>query len=183
MHVVGSIIARLGSKRLTYKNILPFAGKPMIGVGVETLKRAALVDQVVVSTESELVARIAYDFGVEVLRRPAELAEDNVPSVPVFQHLVTHYPCDVHVNLNVNLPLCKPEVVDRAVELALAHGESLSEPVAVWAQTNEVLMNYGDPWNITAMRFEDDRAGTLDVHTEEELLELYRCQQGEIPGW
>jgi len=25
MHVVGSIIARLGSKRLPYKNLLPFA--------------------------------------------------------------------------------------------------------------------------------------------------------------
>ncbi len=183
MHVVGSIIARLGSKRLTYKNILPFAGKPMLGLGVETLRKASSVDQIVVSTESELIARIAHDFGVEVLRRPAELAEDNIASVPVFQHLVEHYPCDVHVNLNINFPLCIPEVVDRAVMLAQENGESLCIPHAVWAQTRETLLNYGDPWKITATLFEDDRAGNLDIHTEEDLLEVYRSQQGEIEGW
>ncbi len=31
MHVVGSIIARLGSKRLKYKNLMPFEGKPLVG--------------------------------------------------------------------------------------------------------------------------------------------------------
>jgi CMP-N-acetylneuraminic acid synthetase len=183
MHVVGSIIARLGSNRLKYKNILPFFGKPMLGVGIETLRKAKLVDEIVVSTESELVARVAHDFGVQALRRPSELAEDNVPSMPVFRHLIEQHPCDVHVTLNINLPLCQPEVVDRAIVLAQEHGESLSRPVAVWAQTHETIMNYGDPWKITAAEFEDKRAGNLDIHTEEDLLEVYRFQQGDIPGW
>lgn len=183
MYVVGSIIARLGSKRLTYKNLLPFKGKPLIGLGVELLRQAERVDEIVVSTESELIARVALDFGATVLFRPPELARDDVPSVPVFQHIVEHHNCDVHVNFNINFPLCDPAVIDRAVELAARDGEALSRPYAAWAQTVECLANYGDIYRISAHQheFADDRAGPLDIHTEADLLATYRAAQGERP--
>jgi CMP-2-keto-3-deoxyoctulosonic acid synthetase len=185
MHVVGSIIARLGSKRLPYKNLLPFAGKPLVGLGIEILRRAASVHQVVVSTESELIARVAQDFGATVLRRPIELAADNMPSVPVFQHLVQNFPCDVHVNFNINFPLCEPGVIDRAVAIAHEKGEALSVPYAAWAQTAERLRHYGDPWapEKKACLFDDPRAGAIDVHTIDDLLEVYRQRQGPLGGW
>lgn len=183
MKVVGSIIARLGSKRLPYKNLLPYKGKPLLGVGIEKLRQASLVDEIVVSTESELIARVAHDYGATVLQRPTELAEDNVPSIPVFQHIVKHFPCDIHVNYNINLPSCELEVINQAIELAIEHGESLSLPVAVWAQTQSTLENYGDPWNITAHRFKTPKAGPIDIHTEEDLLETYRITQGQLPLW
>lgn len=184
MYVVGSIIARLGSKRLTFKNLLPFDAKPLIGLGIGILNQAKRVDQVVVSTESELIARVALDFGATILYRPPELAGDDVPSVPVFQHIVEHYPCDVHVNFNINFPMCHPEVIDRAVSLAIRDGEALSRPYAAWAQTVEKLANYGDPRNISAHRheFADDRAGPCDIHTMEDLIETYRAKQGMRPA-
>lgn len=184
MHVVGSIIARLGSKRLPYKNLLPFSGKPLVGLGIEILRRAKRVDEIVVSTESELIARVALDFGATVLRRPVELAGDEVPSIPVFQHIVQNHPCDVHVNFNINFPMCDPAVVDRAVEFAAKNEEALSKPYAAWAQTVERLANYEDAYKIpSAFRsvFEDDRAGPLDIHTEADLLETYRASQGVNP--
>jgi CMP-N-acetylneuraminic acid synthetase len=185
MHVVGSIIARLGSKRLPYKNLLPFAGKPLVGLGIEILRRATRVQQIVVSTESELIARIAHDFGATVLRRPPELAADNVPSVPVFQHILENFPCDVHVNFNINFPLCDPAVIDRAVEVASEKGEALSVPYAAWAQTAERLRNYGNPWapEKKACLFDDARAGQVDVHTIDDLLAVYRLKQGPLAGW
>ena len=185
MHVIGSIIARLGSKRLPYKNLLPFAGKPLVGLGIEILRGARLVNEIVVSTESELIARVARDFGATVLRRPEELAGDKVPSVPVFQHILENFPCDVHVNFNINLPLCESAVIDRAVELAVVKGEALSVPYAAWAQTADRLRNYGDPWAVLekAHKFEDPRAGTIDVHTFDDLLEVYRAKQGPLDGW
>lgn len=185
MHVVGSVIARLGSKRLPYKNLLPFAGKPLVGLGVEILRRAARVDEIIVSTESELIARVARDFGTIVLRRPPALAEDNIASVPVFQHILEHHPCDVHVNFNINFPTCDPAVIDRAVELAMEKGEALSVPYAAWAQTAERLRNYGDPWGPEkkAFLFDDSRAGSADVHSMEDLLEVYRATQGSLEDW
>lgn len=182
MHVVGSIIARLGSKRLPYKNLLPFAGKPLVGLGIEILRQARRVDHIVVSTESELIARVARDFGATVLRRPDELAGDQVPSVPVFQHILENLPCDVHVNFNINFPLCEPAVIDRAVELAVEKGEALSVPYAAWAQTAERLRTYGDPWapETKAFLFEDPRTGAVDVHTLDDLLAVYRTKQGPL---
>jgi CMP-N-acetylneuraminic acid synthetase len=185
MHVVGSIIARLGSKRLPFKNLMPFAGKPLVGLGIEILQQARLVNEIVVSTESELIARVARDFGATVLRRPPELAADNIPSVPVFQHILAHHPCDVHVNFNINFPLCDPGVIDRAVEIATEKGEALSVPFAAWAQTAHRLANYGDPWapEKKAFLFDDERAGRIDVHTLDDLLEVYRQRQGSLAGW
>ncbi|QXD32286.1 cytidylyltransferase domain-containing protein [Candidatus Pelagisphaera phototrophica] len=78
MRVVGSIIARLGSKRLAYKNLMPFEGKPHWGLGIEKLREAKRVDEIVVSTECELIARVALDFGAAALARPVELALDDV---------------------------------------------------------------------------------------------------------
>ena len=184
MHVVGSIIARLGSKRLAYKNLLPFAGKPLVGLGIDILSRAKRVDEIVVSTESELIARVALNFGATVLGRPPELADDATPSVPVFRHIVERYPCDVHVNFNVNFPMCDPEVIDRAVELAAENGEALSRPYAAWAQTAECLANYQNIHQISAHdhEFVDERAGPCDIHTEADLLESYRAKQGTWPS-
>lgn len=183
MKVVASIIARLGSKRLPYKNLLPFAGKPLVGLGIEKLRQCRLVDEIVVSTESELIARVALDFGVAALRRPPELAADNVPSIPVFRHVVEHFPCDVHVNFNINFPLCDPAVIDRAVKVAQDKGEALSNPYAAWAQTAQCLRDYGDPWKITAHVFPDPRAGEIDVHTEEDLLAVFRHAQSDRQCW
>ncbi|MGB0370894.1 MAG: cytidylyltransferase domain-containing protein [Opitutales bacterium] len=183
MRVVGSIIARLGSKRLIHKNLMPFHGMPMVGWGIRVLEGAKSLDEIVVSTESELIARVAHGFGARVLRRPEALSADNVPSIPVFQHIMNEVPGDVHVNFNINFPFCESVVVDDAVAKVQDLGEVLSVPFAVWAQTQACLDAYGDPWKITAHQYDDDRVGDLDVHTLDDLLDAYRHKQGELPGW
>lgn len=183
MKVVGSIIARLGSKRLIHKNLMPFHGMPLVGWGVRILEQSRSLDEIVVSTESELIARVAHDFGARVLRRPEALSEDNVPSIPVFQHIMREVPGDVHVNFNINFPFCEAAVVDDAVAMVQDMGEVLSVPFAVWAQTQACLDTYGDPWNITAHQYKDERVGDLDIHTVDDLLQAYRDKQGNLPGW
>lgn len=180
MKVLGSVIARLGSKRLTFKNLLPYKGKPLVLRAVEFLQACPGVDEVVLSTDSELIARTCLASGARILRRPPELSGDGVASVPVFRHVVERFPCEVHVNYNCNFPECPPDVVEQAVSLARETGEALSEPYAVWAQTAERLENYGNPFEITATRFADERIHPLDVHHMEDLLEVHRLHQ---PGW
>ena len=181
MKVVGSVIARLGSKRLTYKNLLPYKGTPLVLRAVRFLQACQVVDEVILSTDSELIARTCLDSGVKILRRPSELAGDDVASVPVFRHIVEHYPCEVHVNYNCNFPECPTDVVEHAVEIARKKGEALSAPYAVWAQTSERLFNYGNPLEITAIRFADERIHPLDVHHMDDLLEVHRIHQTELP--
>lgn len=183
--VIGSIIARLGSKRLPYKNLLPYRGVPLVRLGVEKLMDSKRVDKIVISTESELIARTVEDMDVIILRRPDVLAGDKVPSIPVFQHIVETYPCDVHVNYNINFPNCDAEVIDRAVEIAEqnALGEALSVPYAVWAQTAHCLAHYDDPWNIMAEQFPDVRVNGPDIHSEGDLLESHRVGQPWFISW
>ena len=177
MKTVGSVIARLGSKRLTYKNLLPYQGEPLVVRAVRKLLESDSIDQVVLSTDSELIARTCLLEGVEILFRPDQLAGDEVPSIPVFQHIVEHFPCDIHLNYNCNFPECEPSVIDEALSLAEEKGESLSNPFAVWAQTKACLDSYGDPFVITATQFDAPGVHPLDIHTMEDLLEVHRANQ------
>ena len=130
-----------------------------------------------------MIAYVAHSYGVKTVRRPQRLAESSTPSIPVFKHLVERFPCTVHVNFNLCFPLCRPEVIDRAVDLALEKGESLSVPYAVWAQTKQCLEDYGDPFDITAYRFIDERAGQIDVHTATDLLLVHQLKNGKSQVW
>ena len=107
MRIIGSVIARIGSKRLAYKNLLPYKGVPLVRHALIKLLDASLFDEIVLSTDSELIARTCTDLkNVSILKRPDQLASDSVASIPVFQHIVQNFPCDLHLNYNCNFPEC-----------------------------------------------------------------------------
>ena len=129
----------------------------------------------ILSTDSELIAYTCINEpGLNILHRPPELCEDNVASIPVFQHILENFPSDLHLNYNCNFPECDESVFDRGIKTASKYGESLSVPYAVWAQTKECLFNYGDPFKITAQTYEDKRIGQIDIHTMEDLIHAHR---------
>ena len=70
MRIIGSVIARIGSKRLSYKNLLPYKGVPLVRIALQRLLDSRLFDQVVLSTDSELIARTCMDLEkVSILKR------------------------------------------------------------------------------------------------------------------
>lgn len=76
------IPARSGSKRLPSKNILPIVGKPLIAWTIEEAKKSSFVDDVVVSTDDQMIANISQQYGAEVPSlRPLELAKDESSSL------------------------------------------------------------------------------------------------------
>jgi len=86
---VAIIPARGGSKRIPRKNVKPFAGKPMIAWAIGAAKASGLFDRVIVSTDDAEIEAAALDAGAELpFRRPAELADDHTPTVPVIQHAI-----------------------------------------------------------------------------------------------
>ncbi|WP_446918070.1 acylneuraminate cytidylyltransferase family protein, partial [Klebsiella pneumoniae] len=67
------IPARGGSKGIPGKNIKNIAGKPLIAWSIEHALQSESIDRVIVSTDSEEIAKIARDFGAEVpFLRPSE---------------------------------------------------------------------------------------------------------------
>ncbi len=86
---IAIIPARGGSKRIPRKNIRAFAGKPMIAHAIDAAHRCGLFDRVVVSTDDEEITAVAKTHRAEVpFTRPAELADDHTPTVPVIAHAV-----------------------------------------------------------------------------------------------
>lgn len=86
------IFARGGSKGLPNKNILSFCGEPLIARSIKLAKKIKRIDKVIVSTDSEEIARIALKYGAEVpFIRPAHLAEDDSPEWLSWQHALSFF--------------------------------------------------------------------------------------------
>ena len=87
MAVFGVIPARGGSKGIPQKNIAPCAGRPLIAWTCEAAVRSTQLARTIVSTDSEQIARVAAEWGVEApFLRPPELALDTTPSIDVMLH-------------------------------------------------------------------------------------------------
>jgi N-acylneuraminate cytidylyltransferase len=64
--LIAIIPARGGSRRIPRKNIVDFAGKPMLAWTVEAAIQSRLFGRVVVSTDTAEIAEIAFRCGAEV---------------------------------------------------------------------------------------------------------------------
>ena len=83
------IPARGGSKRIPGKNIKDFAGKPIIHYSIKAAIESGLFTKVIVSTDSEEIAKVAIKAGAEVpFMRPDSLSDDNTPTAPVLEHAI-----------------------------------------------------------------------------------------------
>jgi len=86
---IAIIPARGGSKRIPRKNILEFAGMPMIAHSILAAKKTGIFDKVVVSTDDAEIADVAKHYGAEIpFIRPESLSDDITGTVPVIAHAV-----------------------------------------------------------------------------------------------
>ncbi len=87
--VVAIIPARGGSKRIARKNVKAFHGKPIIAWSILAAQESGLFDRILVSTDDTEIMDQAVEAGAEApFRRPAELADDHTPTIPVIRHAV-----------------------------------------------------------------------------------------------
>lgn len=119
---LGLIVARGGSKGIPGKNIRELDGRPLIAHAAEAAREAARLSRIVLSTDSPEIADIAEDLGIEVpFLRPAELARDATPTLPVVQHalqalLQAGARYDAVCLLQPTHPLRTAALIDRCVE-------------------------------------------------------------------
>jgi N-acylneuraminate cytidylyltransferase/CMP-N,N'-diacetyllegionaminic acid synthase len=120
MSVIAVIPARGGSRGLPGKNIKELAGKPLIVYTLEAAKKANTIDEIYVSTEDSGIADIVKKQSIDVIDRPADLAQDNTPGLPVIIHALDYLEkqeksVEAVVVLQCTSPLTKAEDIDRAV--------------------------------------------------------------------
>jgi CMP-N-acetylneuraminic acid synthetase len=144
---LGVITARGGSKGIPGKNLKPLAGKPLLAYTVDAAQ-AARLDRVILSTDDETIAACGRSLGCDVpFLRPAELAHDETPHLPVMQHAVRwlaehqQFHPDVVVILQPTSPLRRPGDIRQAVELLATHDiDSVVSVSAVPAHLNPMRM-------------------------------------------
>lgn len=89
MRRICTICARGGSKGVKGKNIRPLLGKPLLAYSIEQARKAGIFDVIAVSSDSELILEAAREYGADwMIERPAELATDQAPKLPVIRHCV-----------------------------------------------------------------------------------------------
>lgn len=118
--ILVTICARGGSKGLPGKNIRPFLGTPLIGVTIQQAKRWGKASRIVVSTDSEEIARVARKYGGEApFLRPAALATDTAGKLPVLSHCLRESEkafaenYDVVLDLDVTSPVRTPADLEK----------------------------------------------------------------------
>ena len=125
MFVLGLIPARGGSRGVPRKNIRYLCGKPLIAWTLETALalKDRVLDRVIVSTDDPETADIARDWGGEVpFLRPAALAADDTPDLPVYLHTVNW--------LRMHGGICPDVVVWLRPTSPLRSAEDVSEALA-----------------------------------------------------
>ena len=86
---IAIIPARSGSKRIPYKNIKTFKGKPIIFWALKTIINSKLFDKIIVSTDSKKIAKIGKKFKAEVpFIRPKSISNDFASTTDVMKHSI-----------------------------------------------------------------------------------------------
>lgn len=130
-NIIAVIPARAGSKGLPGKNIRELCGKPLIAWSIEAGLGSKYIDEVMVTTDSEEIARIAKALGASVpFIRPAELANDKSSSFDVIKHALNYYASERRktfeyvVLLEPTSPLRDKDDIDMAIEQLLSTPEA-----------------------------------------------------------
>ncbi len=173
------IPARGGSKGIPGKNIRDFAGFPLLAWSIAAGLQAQGVTRVIVSTDDEEIAAVARTFGAEApFLRPVQYARDDSTDLPVFEHALgwlqeqEGYHPNVVVQLRPTSPIRPRGLVDRALEILLAHPEADSVRGVVPAGQNPHKM-----W-----RLSNGEAGPMTNLLEVEgIPEPYNAPRQSLP--
>lgn len=84
--VVAVIPARGGSKGVPGKNLARVEGIPLVGRAIRAAQSVRSIDSVYVSTDDDSIAKVAEQFGAQVIRRPDDLSGDTASSESALLH-------------------------------------------------------------------------------------------------
>ena len=123
MLVLGLVPARGGSKGVPGKNVRPLAGHTLLEYTARAARESGVLDRVILSTDSLEIADAGRRAGLEVpFMRPAALAADDTPMVPVVTHALAEvarhgWSPDIVVLLQPTSPLRRSDHIRDAVNL------------------------------------------------------------------
>jgi len=119
------IPARGGSKGILGKNIIDFCGKPLIAHTIIAALNSKYIQQVVVTTDCDEIAKVAESYGANIIKRPTELATDTAKTIDAVLHVIENSKSENIVLLQPTSPLRQTFHIDEAIEVFLAANNSV----------------------------------------------------------
>lgn len=120
--VLAMIPARMGSQRLTRKNLRPLGGVPLAARAIDKCHAAGVFDEVWLNSEDAAFAPLAEAHGAGFHRRPAELGGHAATSEQFVTEFLRVHECSWVFQVHSIAPLLTAEEVAGFVRSALASG-------------------------------------------------------------
>lgn len=205
--VVALIPARSGSVRIKNKNIRQICGIPLLGLAVRQALLTSNIQEVYVSTDSELYAQVAKNYGAKIpFLRPAEISGSESTDYDVFRHFLDWYIAsfeempELIVQIRPTAPVRTPETVRKAITFMQSHPEfdslrSVSvphqSPYKMWNMDENgqifpvIRSNLGNCFDAPTQSLPETYAqdGIVDIVRPETLLYTGSMAGKTIAGW
>jgi CMP-N-acetylneuraminic acid synthetase len=112
------------SERVPNKNIRTLAGKPAFHWILESLSKSKYIDEIVINTDSEEIAKSASNnFKVTILKRPEFLLGDMVSIQPLIEYDLSQTDGEFYLQTHSTNPLVTTVTIDKAIEAFFAQQE------------------------------------------------------------
>lgn len=142
---IAVIPARGGSKGIPGKNLIKVAGKPLIAWTIESALKSKL-SRVIVSSESEEILKVAKKYGAEIIKRPPELAADEISSDAALWHVLEHlenqeqYLPEIAFLLQPTSPLRHKDDINKVLDLF--ENDQADSVISVYEADNKHLKSF-----------------------------------------
>ncbi|NQU95483.1 MAG: hypothetical protein HQ549_04560 [Candidatus Omnitrophica bacterium] len=114
--ILAMIPARMGSTRLSMKNLALINKKPLIYYAVGAAKASKIFDDIIINSEDGIFKKIAARYKVKFYKRPIKLGGSSVKSDMVVYDFIKKNPCDIVVWVNTIAPLQVGEEIKNIVK-------------------------------------------------------------------
>lgn len=124
--IAALLIGRKGSRGFPDKNVYPVLGHPLAYYPLVAAKKAELVDEVFISTDSPELMKLAEEQKVNIIERPAELCTNQALGEDVFVHgykQITKLkgPLELIVLLHCNSASANSDLIDQGIRVLRDH--------------------------------------------------------------
>jgi N-acylneuraminate cytidylyltransferase len=170
MDTITAIIpVKKNSTRLPNKNILPFGDSNLLVHKIRQLKQVKAVNQIVVSTDSEVMLEMAEKEGAISMLRPKRYADESLPISEFVTYLGDNLEGDHFMWSCVTSPLVDEGLYSKAIELYLKKLSEGYDSLVTVTPFQHYLMDESGPFNF--------KRGRLHTNSQQ-LKKLYLFTNG-----
>lgn len=170
MRTLAVIPARGGSKRIPHKNIKNFCGRPIIAYSIEAAIESGLFEEVMVSTDSTVIARTAEEYGASVpFYRSKEASGDFATTSEVLLEVLEEYEkrgqhFEAVCCIYPAAPFVTPQRLSEAIELLKTKKADLVLPVAAFSYPPQRGLTYSEDGSVQMLypQYMDTRSQDLE---------------------